>query len=187
METFPLSDETIERFFLGTSDPAWEQDGPMVALVDHVAVAVAGPGPSPDHALLQLFWGSGATVERAPEATAVRRPAAREPRRRLRLALSSALGTATVLTGVGAAGASGVLPAPVQRVVARAAEVVSPFQLPKPASDRPDSPGGPGVTQIVDGNGGSASSGPSEARRARCPRRPCPPHTRRRFRRVPHP
>lgn len=165
-----LSDEAIEAFFVGTPDPGWERAEPLVALAGHMAVAVAGPAPTPDHALLQLFWGSPAAVEPTrtlvePAAWGARvtrddRSAVLPWRSRLRVLASVTMGAAVALVGVGAAGATGVLPAPVQRVVARAVEAVTPFELPAPSGDRPAKPSGNGTADIVR-DGGGASSSPS--------------------------
>ncbi len=164
-----LSDEAIEAFFVGTPDPGWERAEPLVALAGHMAVAVAGPAPTPDHALLQLFWGSPATVEPArtlvqPAAWGARatrddRSAALSWRSRLRVLAGVTLGAAVAFVGVGAAGAIGVLPAPVQRVVARAVEAVTPFELPAPSGDRPAKPSGNGAADVVRGDGGASPSG----------------------------
>lgn len=164
-----LSDEAIEAFFVGTPDPGWERAEPLVALAGHMAVAVAGPAPTPDHALLQLFWGSPAAVEPTrtlvqPAAWGARvtradRLAVLPWRSRLRVLAGVALGAAVAFVGVGAAGATGVLPAPVQRVLALAVEAVTPFELPASSGDRPAKPSGNGTADIVRGGGGASPSG----------------------------
>jgi len=137
-----LADEAIEAFFLGLPHPGWEQDEALASLASHVSAAVDAPSPSPDHALLQLFWSGEAAARPAAVAAA---PSG-EPldvvasggtgvgrRRRLRVLASVATGMAVAVLGVGAAGATGALPAPAQRVVARVIEAVSPFEVPEPS------------------------------------------------------
>lgn len=168
-----LSDEAIEAFFVGTPDPGWERAESLVALAGHMAVAVAGPAPTPDHALLALFWGSPAAVESArtlvqPTAWGARvtrndRSAALPWRSRLRVLAGVTLGAAVAFVGVSAAGATGVLPDPLQRVVARAVEAVTPFELPAPGGDRPAKPSGNGTADIVRGGGGVSPSGSQTA------------------------
>jgi len=136
-----LADEALEAFFAGLPHPGWEQDEALVSLATHVSAVVDARSPSPDHALLQLFWSGEAP---ARSAARVASPSA-EPvdaisaggvsalgRRRFRLLASVATGMAVAMLGVGAAGATGALPAPAQRVVARVIEAVSPFEVPKP-------------------------------------------------------
>ena len=165
-----LIDEAIEAFFLGLPEPAWEQDASLATLADDVVVAMNAPAPVADHALRQLFWGIPAPAQ----TTAAPVPAWIAPvapvgdgrpvggvRGRLRVIAGAALGAVLVLSGVGTAGAVGVLPAPVQRVVAGVVEAVSPFELPRPG----DSPGpsGGGATTDGDRTGGQAPTGQQPA------------------------
>ncbi len=158
-----LTDDAIEAFFVGLSDPAWEHEASLATLADDMAVAMNGPPPVADHALLQLFWQTPAAAETTPAAVAARNvPVAVMGdggsvgwfRGRLRL-LGAALGAALALSGVGVAGAAGVLPAPAQRVVAGVVEALSPFELPRPDGQSPEPSGGGAVT-TGDGTGGHA-------------------------------
>ena len=149
MSTHTISDEAVEAFFsgfsgfpgLGSSPSRWEQEGPLAMLADDVALAVSGPGPRPDHALLQLFWSTAAPP---PEPEAHRGPA---PVGRFRLAVGALLASVMAFTGVGVAGAVGVLPAPVERAVAGVVETVTPFELPGPDADRSRGARGPEPSQ----------------------------------------
>lgn len=151
-----LTDEVIEAFVLGLPHPAWQQDERLVALATDVGAAMDAAPPTPDHALLQLFWtgipgggadaGAGAPV---PEPAA----AAFAPRRWRRLVVSVAAGMAAVTVGIGAAGATGALPAPAQRVVARVVEAVSPFQLAGPWEEAPDGSSRNGRAVLSEGSG----------------------------------
>jgi hypothetical protein len=134
-----LADEAIEAFFLGLPHPGWEQDDALASLATDIGAAVKAPPPSPDYALLQLFWSREAP---ARSATAAASPSATPvdvvlcggtvgvPRRRLRLLAGVATGMAVAVLGAGAAGATGALPAPAQRVVAGVIEAISPFEVP---------------------------------------------------------
>ncbi len=159
-----LTDEAIEAFFLGLPNPAWEHDASLATLADDMAVAMSAPAPVADHALLQLFWETPAAAETTPTAVAAWNvPVAvigdtRSVgwfRGRHRLIAGAALGAALTLSGVGVAGAAGVLPAPVQRVVAGVVEAVSPFELPDPGGNSPG-PSGGGAVNRGDGTGGQA-------------------------------
>ncbi len=159
-----LTDEAIEAFFLGLPEPAWEHDASLATLADDVVVAMNAPAPVADHALLQLFWETPAPAETTPTAVAAwNAPVAvigdtRSVgwfRGRRRLIAGAALGAALTLSGVGVAGAAGVLPAPVQRVVAGVVEAVSPFELPDAGGNSPG-PSGAGAVNQGDGTGGHA-------------------------------
>jgi len=158
-----LSDEAIEAFLLGLPDPAWGKDEPLAVLATHVTTAIDAAPPPPDHALLQLFWAgapgapAGAhaptPVTEAMPALASRAAPGFAPRRWRRLLAGVAAAMATVTVGVGAAGATGVLPPSAQRVVARVVEVVSPFEMPEPMEQVPNhsSPGGDAA--VTEGGG----------------------------------
>ena len=159
-----LTDDAIEAFFVGLSDPAWEHEASLATLADDMAVAMNGPPPVADHALLQLFWETPPAAETTAAAVAARNvPLAvigdsrsvRGFRGRLRLIAGGALGAALALSGVGVAGAAGVLPAPAQRVMVAVVEAVSPFELPHPDGQSPEPPGGGAVT-TGDGTGSQA-------------------------------
>jgi hypothetical protein len=147
-----LTDEAIEAFFLGLPDPGWERDASLATLTDDMAVAMSGPAPVADHAVLRFFWGAPAQAETARSAVSAwdvpgarvgeNRPPVGAFHGRRRLVAGAALGTALALFGVGVAGATGVLPAPAQRVVARMVEVISPFELPQPQGHPGGSSGG---------------------------------------------
>src|SRR5215218_6576000 len=129
-----LTDETIEAFFVGSSDPAWEHDESLATLADDMAMVMGTPAPVANHALRQLFWETAAAAETTTVVATPNRPVARSGdgrlgafRGRLRLIAGAALGGALALSGVGVAGAAGVLPGPAQEAVARVVEVVSPF------------------------------------------------------------
>lgn len=150
-----LADEAIEAFFLGLPHIAWEQDEVLAALATDIGAAMDASPPTPDHSLLKLFW-AGEPVGRAEvgaRAAVAERVAGVTPRgapvvirrRGRRLLGSVAAGMTAVTLGIGTAGATGVLPAPAQRVVARVVEAVSPLELPEPTREgHPDgsSPGG---------------------------------------------
>lgn len=125
MSAHAITDEAAEAFFSRRGHPWWEQDESLVALADHVSLAVGGPAPRPNHALLQMFWASPSPAP-APEAEV-----APSLGKRLRVATAALVGTFVALTGVGVAGAAGVLPAPVEGVVARVIETVTPFEVPE--------------------------------------------------------
>jgi hypothetical protein len=158
-----LTDDAIEAFFLGLPDPAWEHEASLVTLADDMAVAMNASAPVADQALLQLFWETPAAAETTRTAVVARN----EPvavigdsrsvgwfrgRRRL---FGVALGAALALSGVGVAGAAGVLPAPAQRVVAGVVEAVSPFELPHP-DGRSREPSGGGAVTTGDRTGNQA-------------------------------
>ena len=161
-----LTDDAIEAFFLGLPDPAWEHEASLGTLADDMAVVMNTPAPVADHALLQLFWETSAAAETTPQAVAAwnvpvavigdgRSVGWFRGRRRL---IGAALGTALALSGVGVAGAAGVLPAPAQRVVAEVVEAVSPFEIPHPEDHSREPSGGGGVT-TGDGTDGQAPTG----------------------------
>lgn len=148
-----LTDETIEAFFAGSSDPAWEHNESLATLANDMAMVVDAPAPVANHALRQLFWETAAAAETATVVATPSRAVARTGdgglsafRGRLRLIAGAALGGAVALSGVGVAGAAGVLPAPAQRAVARVVEVVSPFEFPQPGGHLPGPSGGGAVT-----------------------------------------
>ena len=60
-----LTDETIEAFFAGSSDPAWEHNESLATLANDMAMVVDAPGPVANHALRQLFWETAAAAETA--------------------------------------------------------------------------------------------------------------------------
>ncbi|MCA1657131.1 MAG: hypothetical protein LC713_05410 [Actinobacteria bacterium] len=162
MPNDPLSDAAIEAFFTGVADPGWEHDEALATLADDMALVMANPAPVADHALRQLFWETPAVADAprtAPEAwNAVTHGNSRPVggfRGRLRVIAGAALGTALALSGVGVAGATGVLPAPAQRVVASVVEAVSPFELPYPG-DHPRAPSGGGAVTPDQDTGGQA-------------------------------
>ena len=154
-----LTDAALEAFFVGSADPAWEQEQPLVALAGHMAAAVAGPAPTPDHALLQLFWGREVEPSAAAVSAVTRHAPSSSERSPRRLLAGLALGVAGMFASVGAAGATGILPDPAQRVVARAVEVVTPFQLPSAHGGSPTPSSRGGTAPAVAGREGS-SAGP---------------------------
>lgn len=150
-----LTDAAIEAFFLGSPDPGWEHEASLATLADDMTMALSGPTPIADHALLQLFWTAPTPAESAHPGVGAdddRRAPVGFFRRRARLVVGAATGTAVALLSVSVAGATGVLPDPAQRVVARVVEAISPFELPRPAG-----PSGGGLPSPQD-TGGTSSS-----------------------------
>lgn len=143
-----LTDEAIEAFFSGTPSPGWDQEESLVLLANDVALAVSGPSPAADHALLQLFWATEAPSPATANASRLlpapvggdRRSVPQKLAGRLRLATGVLVASVTALTGIGVAGAAGMLPAPAQRAVARLVEAVTPLELPEPPSDHSTDP-----------------------------------------------
>lgn len=156
-----LSDAVIEAFFTGVADPGWEHDEALATLADDMAVVMASPAPVATHALRQLFWENPAAADATRAAPAGWNVAVTHGTSRpvggfggrLRLIAGAALGTALALSGVGVAGATGVLPAPAQRVVASVVEAVTPFELPHPG-DHPRAPSGGGAVTPGGDTGG---------------------------------
>lgn len=166
MSNDTMTDEAMEAFFLGLPHPSWEREEALATLASDVTVALTGSPPAPSHALLQLFWSSGVATEPVRAAVPERRsfvPAAVPPDGRAgarptggrrRLLGSLALGLGVAVLGVGTAGATGALPDPVQRVVARVVEAVSPFEVPEPDGRHSTGPPADGGAGMVEGTGG---------------------------------
>lgn len=143
-----LSDEAIEAFFSAIAHPGWDTEEALRTLADDVAVAVSGPAPAANHALLRFFWATDRPAPAVADSSHSlpahmvhdHRPKARTLSGRFRLATGMALASFLAATGIGVAGAAGVLPGPVQRAVTGVVEAVTPFDLPEPTSDRSESP-----------------------------------------------
>lgn len=129
-----LTDDALEAFILGIPHPGWQSDEALATFAAGVDAGVNSAAPSPNHALVQLFWnGASATSGGAPASMP------RQRRSMRRLVPGLAVFALTAL-GAGTAGAAGALPEPAQRVVARVVEALSPFELPEPGAGRPPGP-----------------------------------------------
>ena len=156
-------DAVVERCLQGQA--TGDAPASLVTFLDDVRVATGGPPPPPSAALEALLGGAEAPHEapasrRGTLAAGAARPhgrlrhgpaagPARRPRRargvRLaqRLAAAGLAGKAVLALALGGtaaagAGAAGVLPDPVDAVVRRVIELVTPFELPNEAFARLD-------------------------------------------------
>ena len=142
----PLDDAELEAWLTGRNGAADEIE-PLALFAEDLGTAMSGPAPSPksDLALLLAEGFSPETHDRPP---------ARRTKKMLvpefltglaaklagmGLAAKLGLGVGVAAASVGGAGAAGVLPGPVQDVIATAVSAVTPFELP-----------GDGTTDIAD-------------------------------------
>jgi hypothetical protein len=142
-------------------------DHPLTDFAEDVWVATDGPVPPASPALAALLLGRPPETSTVTSLAEERRPwRARTAARiaALGVAAKAAVAAAVAVTGVATAGATGLLPQPVEDIVLPVIELITPLDLgSNDTVDPPRSTGGDGANPTGGSGTGTGTTGPGEA------------------------
>ena len=144
MSPIALDDPGIDALLRGESPVTDPELAGVSAFVREMRVCAAAPAPAPSPALAALLR-DGTRAQGGPATPMA--PARRPPRAavagwRRRLAVAG-VGLGAAVTGMVGAGAAGLLPPPVARVVGGVVKALTPLELPSRPADRDRNPSQP--------------------------------------------